>query len=89
LDVIQQQVEDDRQNCLKRRDDAPIIFARQLTAQGYFYLDKNDSRVLFEVGVLSKQSRRQQLLSRLCPWLLRLLSLWKAFFAALVICSSA
>jgi hypothetical protein len=31
-----------------RRDDAPIIFARQLTAQGYFYLDKNDSRVLFE-----------------------------------------
>jgi hypothetical protein len=41
-------VEDDRQNCLKRRDDAPIIFARQLTAQGYFYLDKNDSRVLFE-----------------------------------------
>jgi hypothetical protein len=40
------------------------------------------------IGVLSKQSRRQQLLSRLCPWLLRLLSLWKAFFAALVICSS-
>ncbi|VVM26462.1 hypothetical protein BSPWISOXPB_6034 [uncultured Gammaproteobacteria bacterium] len=46
--IIHQQVEDDRQNCLKKRDDAPIIFARQLTAQGYFYLDKNDSRVLFE-----------------------------------------
>jgi hypothetical protein len=29
--IIQQQVGDDRQNCLKRRDDAPIIFARQLT----------------------------------------------------------
>ena len=48
VNIVHQQVIDDRQNCLNRRDDAPIIFARKLTKLGSFYLDKDNSGVLFE-----------------------------------------
>ncbi|MBA5249451.1 MAG: hypothetical protein FE834_08025 [Gammaproteobacteria bacterium] len=48
LNAIRQQVEDEEQNCLEKKDYAPIIFARKLTAQGNFYLDRSDFRALFE-----------------------------------------
>jgi len=48
LNDIHQQVDDALQTCRDKKDNAPVIFARQLTAQGNFYLDKNDFRVLFE-----------------------------------------
>jgi len=48
MNRIHQQVEVEEQNCIARKDKAPFVFAKKLTALGSFYLDKSDSRMLFE-----------------------------------------
>jgi len=48
INNITQQVTDEERNCLAEKDAAPIVFARKLTAEGNFYLEKNNSGALFE-----------------------------------------
>ncbi|MBA5248219.1 MAG: hypothetical protein FE834_01595 [Gammaproteobacteria bacterium] len=46
--IIRQQVKDEERNCLTQKDPAATVFAKKLTAQGNFYLDRADTRLLFE-----------------------------------------
>jgi len=48
INRMDQQADEEERNCRAKKDTTPLIFAKLLTAEGNFYLDRNDSRVLFD-----------------------------------------